>query len=141
MILKQALIAFFLTPLFFASSVFFTEDTNAMNWFILTYVITLISFGLPNVIFLLFLHWIKIGAYFLHNTYLLISEIVLLFGTFYVVNKVMVSIDPKYRFHTEENGEQALRFPFRAEMIILNSFIVLFLVISVIHLIQKKKRS
>jgi hypothetical protein len=61
MLIKQIIKAFILTTVLFSLVVLQESDTKSVNWFLFGLLITGISFGIPNAIFLLLIYWLKIG--------------------------------------------------------------------------------
>ena len=143
MVFRQIIIAFLLTTIMFSLTILFDSDTRSIGWFLLAFVITAISYGLPNAIFLLLLYWLKIGQFFLVKTKYLFIEIILFFLIFIAVDKTVLLIPIKYRYYSTPTV-YGQKFAFQASAIIFYSFVILFIAIFSIEQIKrhfKKKQT
>lgn len=136
-IFRQSIVALLLTALMCSITVMFANKTRTLDWFILTFIISFISMGLPNVIFLLFIYFLKIGQIYLLKTKYLIIEIILLMSTFYLVNEAIDLIPNNIKFY-HTSTVTGLRYYFQDSFIILYSFIILFLVVFIFDRIKKQ---
>lgn len=136
-IFRQSIVALLLTALMCSITVMFANKTRTLDWFILTFIISFISMGLPNVIFLLFIYFLKIGQIYLLKTKYLIIEIILLMSTFYLVNEAIDLIPNNIKFYHTPTVT-GLRYYFQDSFIILYSFIILFLVVFIFDRIKKQ---
>lgn len=135
---RQILLTVILTTTMFSLTTLIDQDTRSASWFFLAFVITLISFGLPNAIFLLLIYWLNIGRDFLLKTKLLVLEIILLLTIFWTTDKAILLIPIRYRYYTTPTitGQ---KFAFQAGTIIFYSFVILFIVLFTIDRIKKHK--
>jgi hypothetical protein len=137
MVLRQVIIAYLLTTTLFSLTVLIDSNTRSGCWFIFVFIINTISFGLPNVVFLLLMYWLKIGKDFLLKTKYLLIEITLLFMIHFIVNKAVTLIPIKYRLYSSPTST-GLKYAFEPQALIFYSFIFLFIVLFSIERITKR---
>lgn len=136
----QFIKVFVLTSFMFSLTIFLDKGTRSIDWFLFALLITFISFGLPNAIFLLSIYFLKIGQDFFLKTKYLIIEIILLYSIHYLVNKAVLLIPSEYKFYSTPTIS-GLKFYFQADFIILCSFIILFIVLFLIYIIQNRRNT
>lgn len=135
---RKILITVLLTTTMCSFTTFIDKDSRTFSWFILVFIITFISFGLPNGLFLLFMYWLNIGRDFLLKTKLLVLEIILLLTIYWTTDKAILLIPIKYKYYSTPTitGQ---KFAFQAGTIIFYSFVILFIVLFTIDRIKKNK--
>lgn len=136
MVIRQSITAFILTTIISLLTILLDNKTRSINWLLLGCVITAISCGLPNLIFLLLIYWLKIGQSILIKTKCLLAEIILLNLIIMAVDKTVLLIPIEYRYYSTPT-EYGKRFAFQASAIIFYSFVILFIVIFAIEQIKK----
>jgi len=131
--LRNSLIAFVLTVLISVAIDFiFGSDIYLHSDFVfLSVLIVGISIGIPNVIFLLLMHYLKINRKVLSNIKYLILEISMLniFGI--VIHKLLLLVPSQYRYENIA-GSTRLKIYFDPTFEMLYTFIVLFMVLLLI---------
>ena len=138
MVLIQFIKVFILTSFMFSLTMFIDKETRSIDWFLFALIITFISFGLPNAVFLLLIYFLKIGQDFFLKTKYLVIEIILLGSIHYLVDEAVISLPSEYWFYYTPTIS-GRKFYFQADFIIFYSFVVLFIVLFTIDRIKKHK--
>jgi hypothetical protein len=139
-LLRQFIKVFILTSFMFSLTIFIDNETRSVSWFLFALVITFISFGLPNAVFLLLIYLIKIGQDFFLITRYLFIEIILLGLIHFFIDKAVLLLPSEYKFYSTPTTT-GRKFYIQADYIILYSFVVLFVVLFLINKIRKRLRT
>lgn len=131
--LKNSLIAFVLTALISVVAAFIVgSDTYLHSDFvILAFLLVAIFGGIPNVVFLLLMHYLKISREILPNIKYLILEIIVLNIIGFTISKLLLLVPSQYRFERTA-GTTSLKIYFNPTFEMLYTFIVLFIVLLLI---------
>lgn len=137
-LLRQVLLTVLLTTVMCSLTTFVYKDTRAGGWLILTFIISLISFGLPNAVFLLLIYLLNFGRDFLLKTKLLVFEIFCLITISWTLNKAILLIPTEYRYYSTPTIT-VQKNAYQAGTLIFYSFVILFIVLFIMDRIKKHK--
>lgn len=118
---------------------FIEKETRSIDWFVFALIITFISFGLPNAVFLLLIYFLRIGQDFFLKMKYLVIEIILLGSIHYLVDKAVLLLPNEYWFYSTPTISRR-KFYFQEDFIILYSFVILFIVLFLINKIKNSLR-
>ena len=124
----------------FSLPMFIEKETRSIDWFVFALIITFISFGLPNAVFLLLIYFLRIGQDFFLKTKYLVIEIILLGSIHYLVDKAVLLLPNEYWFYPTPTIS-GRKFYFQEDFIILYSFVILFIVLFLINKIKNSLRT
>lgn len=140
MVIRQFIKVFILTSFMFSLPMFIEKETRSIDWFVFALIITFISFGLPNAVFLLLIYFLRIGQDFFLKTKYLVIEIILLGSIHYLVDKAVLLLPNEYWFYPTPTIS-GRKFYFQEDFIILYSFVILFIVLFLINKIKNSLRT
>ncbi len=138
---KKIFIAFLLTVLISVGSGFIISPDTYLHsdFIILSIILSGIFTGIPNVVFLLLVHYLNVGREILSNVKKMILEIVVLNILGIAIHKILILFPPQYRY---ENAASVttLKFYFNPTFEMLYAFVILLLVLLVIKKMQSAEK-
>lgn len=128
-LIKDYFLAFIITTIIGTFLAFFIDYDRhrGFDFIFLCVLIVIISFGIPNTIFLILLSFFKSMRIFVSNKKLLVIEVFLMYAFFYLVDYLIRLIPYEYQFYRDQSLEGKIIF-FDFEFELLYSFVLLFLI-------------
>lgn len=126
--LKKSIIIFLLSILIslVLNLIFYPNNYHSLDYFLLLIILITLLIGIPNVLFILFVHYFKINTKILTNIKFLIAEIILLNLLYYLISKILLLVPYNYRFDISASYI-SLKPYFNPEFELLYTYIILFL--------------